>query len=296
MSLFPVSLKNDDRLKKLPIDKILPNPMQPRKSFEREAINSLASSIAKYGIIQPISVRICDGRYELVAGERRLRAAKLAGLTEIPCIVIQAGERRSAEIALVENLERRDLDIFEEAEAIEKLLRVSPCTQSVLAERLSMSQSALANKLRLLRFDADQRTLIKKYKLTERHARTLLRVPPENRTKLIKKIGEKSLSVSAADELVDRFLCGEMIKKTLDKKEKNDKSAEMTDKTENEKPIRTVLIGDLTLFYNSLERSLSLLRCAGFETELLRDEKSDDEVCLSITLRKAGEKKDTKQV
>lgn len=296
MSLFSVSLKNDDRLKKLQVDKIMPNPMQPRKSFEREAINSLASSIAKYGIIQPISVRMCDGRYELVAGERRLRAAKMAGLTEIPCIVIQAGERRSAEIALVENLERCDLDIFEEAEAIEKLLRISPCTQSVLAERLSMSQSALANKLRLLRFDEPQRSLIRKYKLTERHARTLLRVPPENRTKLIKKIGEKALSVSAADELVDRFLCGEMIKKTLDKKEKNDINQDDALPQENEKPIRTVLIGDLTLFYNSLERSLSLLRCAGFETDFRRDEKQNGEVCLSITLRKTGEKSDKKQI
>lgn len=296
VSLFFSSLKNDGSFRKLPVDKILPNPMQPRKNFDRESIGSLASSIEKYGIIQPISVRINEGRYELVAGERRLRAAKMAGLSEIPCIIIRAEEKRSAEIALVENIQRCDLDIFEEAEAIEKLLNTSTCTQSVLAERLSMSQSALANKLRLLRFDAEQRTLIRKYKLSERHARTLLRVPPERRSELIKRVGTESLSVCAAEELVDRVLCTGLVKATLEKteksKEKMPSEPEKSPESVPEKPIRTVLIGDLGLFYNSLERSLSLLRCAGFEAELTRDEKQD-EVLISIILKRT-EKKDTR--
>ena len=130
MSLFFNISKQDKRLVNLPIEKITPNPMQPRKYFDENAIHSLADSIMKYGIIQPVSVRINEGKYELVAGERRLRAAKIAGLSEIPCIILKAGEKKSAYIAMTENLQRCDLDIFEEAEAIEHLLNCTSCTQS----------------------------------------------------------------------------------------------------------------------------------------------------------------------
>ena len=303
MSLFFNTAKSDRQLKKLPIEKILPNPMQPRKHFDEDAINSLADSIAKYGIIQPVSVRIHDGKYELVAGERRLRAARIAGYTEIPCIIIRAGERRSAYLSITENLQRCDLDMFEEAEAIERLMVTGNCTQSALAESLSMSQSALANKLRLLRFDAEQRNIIRKYHLSERHARALLRVPPEKRIEAAEKIGFEAMSVTAAEEYIDKVVCTRLVENEFSKnnsaaetkhkvKKENVNNVSRTADTESsfeQKPIRTVLIGDLTLFYNSLERSLSMLRNAGFAAELEKTE-NNGEVRLSIILKSGTEK------
>ena len=309
MSLFFNTAKSDRQLKKLPIDKILPNPMQPRKHFDEDAINSLADSIAKYGIIQPVSVRIHDGKYELVAGERRLRAAKIAGYTEIPCLIIRAGERRSAYLSITENLQRCDLDMFEEAEAIERLMVTGNCTQSALAESLSMSQSALANKLRLLRFDAEQRNIIRKYHLSERHARALLRVPTEKRIEGAEKIGFEAMSVTAAEEYIDKVVCTRLVENEFSKNSSNaetstasgskqkvrkDKACSVSqvedaDSSFEQKPIRTVLIGDLTLFYNSLERSLSMLRNAGFAAELEKTE-NNGEVRLSIILKSGTEK------
>lgn len=286
MTLFG-TIKNESQYRRIPIEKIMPNPMQPRKNFDNDAINTLSESISRYGLIQPISVRVCDGKYELVAGERRLRAAKLAGLCEIPCLVVTASSRKSAELAMVENIERVGLDIFEEAEAIERLLASGDCTQTQLAKRLCMSQSNLANKLRLLRFDEDQRALIRKYKLTERHARTILRVPPEKRVETLKKIGEAGMSVTASEELVDRILCTKLIKAQFEKKKKvsqkeKDNKEEIASVSQG--PIRTIVMKDLTLFYNSLERSLSMLRLAGFEADFEKKE-NDDSVLLSITLK-----------
>lgn len=286
MSLFFNPTKSDRQLRKLPVEKILPNPMQPRKHFDEDAINSLADSIARYGVIQPVSVRVRDGKYELVAGERRLRAARIAGLTEIPCIIIRAGEKRSAEIAMVENLQRSDLDIFEEAEAIERLLAAGDCTQAQLAEKLSMSQSAIANKLRLLRFSAEQRKLIRAGKLSERHARALLRVPPEKRSEAIQKVTDDGMSVSCAEEYIDSIVCAKLVDRELDKSRKKAEPApKQTAASPAPKPIRTVLIGDLTLFYNSIERSLSMLRSAGFDADFTKDE-TEDGVKLFITLKK----------
>ena len=266
--------------------------MQPRRHFDSDAIRSLAESIKRYGMIQPVSVRVQDGKYELVAGERRLRAARMAGLTEIPCIIIKAAEKTSAEMAMVENLLRCDLDIFEEAEAIERLLAAGGCTQSSLAESLCMSQSAVANKLRLLRFNAEQREIIRSRGLSERHARALLRVPPEKRTEAIIAVSEGGMSVTCAEEYIDGLVCTGLVKKQLEKQIPAKKSVQKN--TENppeeipatqSKPIRTLLIGDLTLFYNSIERSLSMLRCAGYETDFIKDEKENG-VELRITLKK----------
>ena len=187
MSLFFNNSKNDRVLKKLPVEKIAPNPYQPRKYFDENAINSLAESISRYGVIQPISVRQTSDGYELVAGERRLRAARVAGLSEIPCIIIKAGEKSSAQLAITVNLQRCDLDIFEEAQALERLLSAANMTQSQLALELCMSQSAVANKLRLLRLDENTRQIVRKHGLSERHARALLRVPPEKSAVIISR-------------------------------------------------------------------------------------------------------------
>lgn len=294
MSFFFGAATSDKQMKKIAIDRILPNPAQPRRHFDENAIKSLADSISQYGVIQPVSVRICGGKYELVAGERRLRAAKLAGLREIPCLVLKASDKSSAEMAMIENTLRCDLDLFEEAEAIEKMLSSGGCTQASLAARLSMSQSALANKLRILRFDTVQRDLIRKYKLSERHARAVLRLPPEKRTEMIHLVGKEQLSVSATEIKVDGILCEKLIREEVcEKKTARKKTGEEPIETQESGktvpeaptlPIRTFVMKDLTLFYNSLERSLSLLNHAGYHADMEREER-DGEVRLSIVVK-----------
>ena len=166
------------RVMEVPLSQLLPNPAQPRKKFDDEAIISLSESIKTYGVIQPLTVRKTYGsdRYEIVAGERRYRASILAGLRCVPCIIIDADSETSAALSIIENIQREDLNIFEEAEAISKLISIYELTQEQIAARLSVSQSYVANKLRLLRLGPDERALILQNSITERHARTLLRL------------------------------------------------------------------------------------------------------------------------
>ena len=169
-----------ERVHKIPVCRILPNPAQPRKYFDSDETLRLADSIRRHGILQPLCVRkpisVGDlddygGVYELIAGERRLRAAKLLGMAEVPCIVVEADSLRSAELAIIENLQREDLNMFDEASAISALIDLYGLTQEEVAAKLSASQSYVANKLRLLRFDDFERQVIIERRLTERHAR-----------------------------------------------------------------------------------------------------------------------------
>ena len=139
----------------LSIDKIRPNPAQPRRYFDEKSLNELSQSILRYGILQPLTVRRGAQGYELIAGERRLRAARLAGLREVPCLLARADEENSSLLALIENLQRRDLHWFEEAEALSRLISTYGLSQEQAAERLGKSQSAIANKLRLLRLSPE---------------------------------------------------------------------------------------------------------------------------------------------
>lgn len=164
----------------LSVDAIRANPDQPRKYFEPEALRELAESIGRYGILQPLTVRRGEDGYELIAGERRLRAAKLAGLREVPCLAVRSDEEKSALLSLIENLQRQDLHYMEEAAAIAKLIAVYGLSQEQAAERLGKSQSAVANKLRLLRLSPACVTLLREGGLSERHARALLRLSDEN--------------------------------------------------------------------------------------------------------------------
>ena len=159
----------------LPVDSILPNPDQPRTLFSQPELEELADSIQSMGILQPLTVRRREGGWELVAGERRLRAAKLAGLREVPCLSIQTDGQSSSLLALVENLQRRDLDFWEEALALRKLIDTYHISQDEAARRLGKSQSAVANKLRLLKLDPAVLTILREGGCTERHARALLR-------------------------------------------------------------------------------------------------------------------------
>lgn len=189
-------------------DLISPNIYQPRKHFNEETIEELAQSIKVYGIIQPLSVRkLGADRYELVAGERRLRAAKKLGLSEVPALIIDITDKDSAAIALLENLQREDLSYIEEAEAYYNLIKDHSYTQEQLAEIIGKKQSTIANKIRLLKLDAEIRLILLENKLTERHARALLKLPsPELQKKILKTVISKNLNVKKTEELIDNEL------------------------------------------------------------------------------------------
>ena len=188
------------RVRYIPINDIRPNPQQPRRRFDSESLQELAASIAAYGILQPITVRQQGAVYELVAGERRWRAARIAGLRQVPCLLARVDEEDAALLALIENLQRRDLDYMEEAAAIARLLRRYGLSQQQAAEKLGRSQSAVANKLRLLRLEEPVAEALHHYGLTERHARALLRLEdPEQRLAAVEHIGKNQLNVADAE-------------------------------------------------------------------------------------------------
>lgn len=205
----------------IPVDLIVPNVYQPRKHFNDESIDELAQSIKSYGIIQPISVRkINDNKYELVAGERRLKAAKRVGLDVIPAIVVDITDRDSAVLALLENLQREDLNYIEEAEAYYNLIKDHSYTQEKLAEIIGKKQSTIANKIRLLKLPNDIRKKVLENKLTERHARALLKLPTEElQKKVLNEVIKKSLNVKKTDELVNK----ELLKLCSDSQKKHNK-------------------------------------------------------------------------
>lgn len=189
-------------------DLIFPNVYQPRKTFDEESINELAQSIKSYGIIQPLSVRrIGSEKYELVAGERRLRAAKKIGLKEVPVIVVDIADRDSAAIALLENLQREDLNFIEEAEAYYNLIQDHSYTQEQLSQIIGKKQSTIANKLRLLKLDENIRKKLLENNLTERHGRALLKVSSfELQNKILDTVIKKGLNVKKTEELVEKEL------------------------------------------------------------------------------------------
>ena len=191
----------------LPAKAIAPNPAQPRKLFREESLEELAESIRCHGILQPLSVRRIETGYELIAGERRLRAGILAGLTEIPCIVMRMSDRESAMTALVENLQRQDLDFVEEARGIDLLLRQWNMSQEQAARMLGKSQSAVANKLRLLRHSAQVLEALRQAGLTERHARALLKLPTEHqKMQAIGVIARQNMSVARTEQYIESLL------------------------------------------------------------------------------------------
>ena len=251
----------------LPIEKIAPNPRQPRRHFDETALRELAESIRQHGILQPLSVQKGEnGCYVLVAGERRLRAAGLAGLDRVPCILVRVSDEERAILALVENLQRCDLHYIEEAAAIARLIGVHGLSQDDAARRLGRSQSAVANKLRLLRLSADCVTLLRDYGLTERHARAVLRLEgEEQRLAALRRMGEQNMNVAAAEEYVEAKL----------------REVQQT------KPERRNLyiIKDVRLFLNSIKRSMDTMRMAGVDARCDRRE-SEEEIVMTIHIPK----------
>jgi ParB family chromosome partitioning protein len=199
---------NSPVIEQIEIDRIRPNPYQPRKRFSHIAIEELALSIKEYGVLQPIAVkRMNDGFFELIAGERRVKAAKLAGFKNIPAIVMEILDEDSTIIALIENLQREDLNFFEEAEGYASLMNDYGLTQEQVAKKVGKNQSTIANKIRLLRLPREVKEYIIQNGLTERHARALLKIPEkEIQIALASRIVEKNLRVKDAEELVERIL------------------------------------------------------------------------------------------
>jgi len=251
------------RVQYLPVDRIRPNPNQPRRVFSREGLEELAESIRTYGILQPLTVRRTGTGYELVAGERRLRAARMAGLGTVPCLVARVGEEDSALLALIENLQRRDLDCWEEAEALARLISLYGLSQEQAAEKLGKSQSGVANKLRLLRIPEEIRALIRANGLTERHARALLRLAdPEEQRQAVEAIVRGGWNVAKTEAYVEEQL----------------RRAQQT--PPRRRP--TYIIKDVRLFLNSVDRGVRLMRQAGVGAEWGREDVDD---CILLTIR-----------
>ena len=250
------------KLTKLSPDKILPNPSQPRKVFQEEELEGLAQSIAENGLLQPVTVRRENGAYYLIAGERRLRACKLAGLKEIPALVADCEPEDSAVLALLENLQRKDLQMFEQANAIVNLLREWKITQEEAAKRLGMSQSYLANKIRLLKLSPEEQEEILKHHLSERHARALLRVDDMTlRQKLLATVIERGLNVAQTEELA---------------------AAALQPKKPAGKRKRTFIAKDIRLFINTIDHAVDAMKTAGIPAQT---EKKETEEYIECTVR-----------
>lgn len=262
-------LFESNRVLFLPVTGIVPNPAQPRKFFAQDGLDELAASIREHGVLQPLSVRKTEAGYELISGERRLRASRLAGLTEVPCILVNVTSEGSSLLALVENLQRRDLDFVEEAAALAKLIRTYGLSQEEAARRIGKSQSAVANKLRLLRLSPDVLTLLREHGMTERHARALLRLEQEElQLEAAHFLVEHQLTVAKTEEYVEALL---------------HPAAPESAPTRHKRP--TYVIKDIRLFLNTVTRGLSMMKTAGVNAACERKE-TDDSIFLTIRIPK----------
>ena len=252
----------------LPAEDIAPNPVQPRKLFDEKALEELSQSIRSYGILNPLTVRCRGGKYELVAGERRLRAAKLAGLQEVPCILLDVNMEDASLIALIENLQRRDLDFIEEAVGLSRLIGMFGMSQEEAARRIGKSQSAVANKLRLLKLPRDVLEKLRSYGLSERHGRALLRLTDPNAQRMaLEYIAANQLTVASTEEYIEALLAAPL------------------DESDRPEPKRTLILKDVRVFLNSLNRSLDLMKQGGIDAGVKRVE-TEDSLILTISIPK----------
>jgi ParB family chromosome partitioning protein len=259
----PAAYATDYEVVRLPTDKISVNPYQPRRFFEDSQLEDLASSIRQYGVLQPISVRMIGSSYELVAGERRLRASRIAKLDTIPAILVNISDQESALIAIIENLQRQDLNFLEEAEAFMNMINDYGFTQEQLAIRVGKKQSTIANKLRILKLPKSVRDLLLEFGLTERHARALLRLnDTESQAEAVRKIAEKSLNVKNTEEMIDK-----MLKSAPDRK----------------RQMPRPVVKDLRVFTNTVKQALDIMSRSGLKTDYDVEE-SEDGCFISIVV------------
>lgn len=253
------------KIQYISVEAIAPNPDQPRQCFEQEDLLSLSKSIAEVGILQPLSVRKTEVGWQLVAGERRLRAAVLAGLTQVPCLVVQVDEQASCVLALIENIQRKNLDFWEQACAISDLMTAYGLSQEEVAKRLGKSQSAVANKLRLLKLPDWVLKALRDDGFTERHARALLRLETkEQLARAVNILSARRFTVAQTEEMVEQILF-----------------------PPPEPPKPTFVLKDVRLFLNSLSRNMDMMRAAGIAADLKREDRQDA-IYLTIQIPNQG--------
>lgn len=252
----------------LPQSLIKPNPNQPRQRFDFDELEGLAQSIRSNGIIQPLTVRRNDkGEYELISGERRLRAARMIGLTKVPAIVVDTDEEQSTVLSILENLQRQDLSFFEEAKAIDRLMTVYGMSQEEVGRKLGKAQPTLSNKLRLLKLNEQMRYDIEKAGLTERHARALLRIEDELlRARALSIIIDRHLNVDESERLIYQM---------------NEKSAEEHGGTVKRS------FRDIRIFINTLNHAVDTIRRAGIDADSARSE-TDEYIEYIVRIPKQG--------
>ena len=259
---------NEVKVVKVPIELIFPNPYQPRKTFDDAALADLASSIRQYGVLQPLLVAPAeDGRYLLIAGERRLRASRLAELTEVPVIISEYSSQQIAEIALIENLQREDLHFLEEAEGYEQLMDEFHLTQEAMAARVGKKQSTIANKLRLLRLSGEVRKLLVEKELSERHARALLKLDDDaKRMEALQVIIARGYSVRQTDEYIAKLIA----------------------EKQQEKKKRLVIVNDVRIYLNSIKQVVNAIKEVGIPCNMEQTIEGDEVI---VSLRIKNQKK-----
>ena len=249
----------------LPLGSIRPNPAQPRRVLDPAGLQELADSIREYGILQPLTVRRRENGYELIAGERRLRAAGMAGLTQAPCLVAAVDEEASGMLALVENLQRRDLDFIEEAEGLARLMKTWGLSQEQAARKVGKSQSAVANKLRLLRLSPSVLAELRLHGLSERHARALLKLRSEDeQLRVVGQIVQGGWTVAKTEAYIESLLQPPAPPK---------------------REFGGFVLRDVRVLFNSVNRQLDLIRSAGVDAQSQRQE-TEREIVLTIRIPK----------
>lgn len=263
-------------VREIPIQDIAVAENRVRKISYDYALDALADSIRDHGVIEPLIVRHeerGDG-YQLIAGERRLRAAELTGLPTVPCVAVEADQIDAAVIAIIENLHREDLNIFEEAFAISQLIQLGGMTQEACARRLNVSQSYVANKIRLLHLTEDEQSLILSNGLTERHARALLRLSDSGeRLRVLRIIIDRALNVASTEDYIESLLCAEA------------RANEIKSKADKSEQRHKLIIKDIRLFYNSIDHAVDIIKKSGIPVESNRTE-TPDGTLISILLPK----------
>ncbi|MCF6465989.1 nucleoid occlusion protein [Clostridium sp. Cult2] len=257
-------------IKYIPIESIKPNPYQPRKNFNKKSLEELSQSIKSFGLIQPISVRkLQNENYELIAGERRLRASELADLDKIPAIIVEYRDKESAMLALIENLQREDLNFIEEAEGYYNLIADHGFTQHELAEKIGKSQSTIANKLRVLKLPEDIKKDLIENNLTERHGRALLKLPDyELKREVLDKVIKKELNVSKTESLVNDIL--------------NDLTKE--ESVEEKQNIKRLI--STRIYLNTIKKAYNAIKDSGIDAKYIEKDKGEYvEVSIQIPKR-----------
>ena len=263
-AMQPTTPVHEVKVVQVDINDIFPNPYQPRKVFEEEGLEELAASIGEYGVLQPMLVAPAENNtYLLIAGERRWRASKLAGLQEVPVIISEYTSQQIAEIALIENLQREDLNYIEEAEGYERLMQMFKLTQEAMAARVGKKQSTIANKLRLLRLGDQVRAKLQEADLSERHARALLRLKTEERQlQALQVIIKNNYNVRQTEQYIAKLL----------------------EETTPEKKKRQIIVNDVRIYLNSIKQVVNSIKTVGIPVQMEQGMEGDD-VVISVRIK-----------